>query len=173
VVFWFSSPAWSAARTAGFLLPLLAALLPWALPEQLDALHWLIRKTSHVAEYAVLAGLWRWALGGGWRASLGLSVATALLDELHQAVTPAREGSIGDVALDTLGAGAALVVLGGGLRAAVERLTGALLWVAAVGGTLLLAVHWAAAAPAGWLLWSTPAAWLALLFLWWRGRHRS
>ena len=174
---WFSSDAWSAARTGSLLLPLLKALLPWAATEQLAALHWLSRKAGHVIEYAVLAGLWRRALysepraeprPAAWRAPLGLAVATAFLDELYQATTLTRGASAADVLLDSAGAAAALIALGGGTATALGRLTTALLWVAAAGGTALIALNLSAAAPSGWLWLSAPAAWLAL----WRWRRR-
>ena len=95
---WFSSDAWSAPRTGSWLIPLLHALLPWISPPQLDALHWLIRKSAHLVEYAILAGLWLRALAPrsaapGWGLPLAASVLTAALDELHQATTLTRGAS--------------------------------------------------------------------------------
>ncbi len=176
---WFSSDAWSAALTGARLLPLLHALLPWAAPGQLAALHWLGRKAGHVIEYAVLAGLWRRALSSepraeprpAWRAPLGLAVATAFLDELYQATTLTRGASAADVLLDSIGAAAALIALGGGRAKTLGRLTTALLWVAAAGGTALIALNLSAAAPSGWLWLSAPAAWLALWL--WRKQRRG
>lgn len=173
---WFSSDAWSAARTGARLLPLLHALLPWAAPEQIEALHWLIRKCGHLVEYAILAGLWSRALAprsgaSGWRSPLALSVLTAVLDELRQAATLTRQASVADVLLDSAGAIAALVALGGGTAAALRRSTTALLWLAAAGGTALIALALAAGAPAGWLWLSAPTAWLALWL--WRRRRRQ
>ncbi len=173
---WFSSDAWSAARTAVRLLPLLHALLPWAAPEQLVALHWLVRKCGHVVEYAILAGLWSRALAPGagafgWRAPFALSVLTAVLDEAHQATTLTRQASVADVLLDSAGAAAALLALGGGAASALRHLTSVLLWLAAAGGTALIALNLAAAAPSGWLWLSAPAAWLALWL--WRRRRRQ
>jgi hypothetical protein len=122
----------------------------------------------------VLAGLWRWAFAprgaAGWLA-FGLSLATAVLDEAHQATTVSRTGSIADVLLDTAGAAAALALLAGG-GAAIDRLIGGLLWVAALGGAALLAINWAAAAPAPWLWPSIPMAWIAL-YLWRRRPARA
>jgi VanZ family protein len=185
---WFSSDAWNAGRTGSLLLPLLKALLPWAAPEQLAALHWLGRKSGHVIEYAVLAGLWRRAFysepraeprvearaeprPAAWRAPLGLAVATAFLDELYQATTLTRGASAADVLLDSAGAAAALIALGGGTATALGRLTTALLWIAAAGGTALIALNLSVAAPSGWLWLSAPAAWLALWL--WRRRRRG
>ncbi len=177
LIAWLSTSDWSAARTGARLLPLLHALLPWALPEQLAALHWLGRKLGHVIEYAVVAVLWRRALvseahPGAWRLPFALALLTASLDELHQATTPTREGSVADVLLDTGAAALALVTLAGGTRRLAGRLTGLLLWLAGAGGTALIAVNFAAAAPSRWLWFSVPAAWLAL-WLWRRGRTRA
>ncbi len=113
---WFSSDAWSAARTGSLLLPLLKQLLPWASPELLETLHWLIRKLAHLLEYAILAGLWRRALAPsagtpGWRAPFALSVLTATLDELRQATMLSRVASAGDVLPASAGAAMALVAL--------------------------------------------------------------
>jgi VanZ family protein len=167
VIAWLSSGSWGSAQTGDFLLPLLQRLLPWAVPEQLDVLHWLIRKTAHVVEYAVLASLWRWAATTrdtlrGVAVPLGLSVLTAVLDEVHQATTLTRTGSPIDVLLDSASAMACLLVFHAGARAAVRWLTGALLWVAAAGGTALLALNWGAGAPSGWLWVSVAAAWITL-----------
>jgi VanZ family protein len=167
LIAWFSTGDWGAAETGHFLLPLLARVLPWLAPEQLDALHWLARKSAHAGEYAVLATLWRWALTTrrslrGVVIPLGLSVLTAALDELHQTFTLTRTGSFADVLLDSAAASGALIVSSVGLHPTVEWLTTALLWLAAAGGTGLLAVNWGAGAPSGWLWWSVPAAWIAL-----------
>jgi VanZ family protein len=89
---------------------MLRALLPGLSPELLSAVHFLIRKTAHVSEYAVLATLWRRATGGTWIA-LALSIMTASLDEFRQLFTPGREGSVYDVLLDGTGAGVALALI--------------------------------------------------------------
>ena len=108
MIAWFSTAGWSAVETASVLLPLLRWFAPSAGPEQLEAFHWLVRKTAHAAEYGTLGALWRWALGSrgawrGWLAPLGLSILTAALDELHQSTTLTRTGSLGDVVLDSAG----------------------------------------------------------------------
>jgi len=168
VILRFSTSQWSGAQTGSALLPLLRAVLPWAAPEQLDFLHWLIRETGHVVEYGVLGGLWLWTLGGGLKALIP-TLITAVLDEANQAFTFARSGSAADLALDAAAAGAAIYVLAGRAGAPLGRLTEALLWLAAGGGTTLLVLHVAAAAPAAWLWLSVPAAWIAL---WLRRRQR-
>src|SRR3972149_5178302 len=67
VIFWLSTRSFAAEETGGWILPLLKALFPWATLPQLEFIHWLGRKTAHVLEYAVLAGLWHRAFsrGGG------------------------------------------------------------------------------------------------------------
>jgi len=169
VIAWFSRDAWGAGATGALLLPWLHALLPWAAPEQLAGLHGLVRKGGHVFEYAALALLWRRALGpGSWRAPLALAILTAALDEAHQATTLTRGGSVADVLLDAAAAAAALAVAAWGPRASADGAARGLLWIAAAGGTALLAIDWAAAAPPGWLWLSVPAAWLTLWAWRWR-----
>ena len=175
LIAWFSSDSAGTAHTGVFLLPLLERLLPWAAPEQLAALHWLARKTAHAIEYGVLAASWHWALASrdafrGWLVPLALSILTAALDELHQATTLTRTGSVADVLLDATGAGATLILVSGGMRPVLARLTGALLWIGAAGGTALLTLNWSLGAPSGWLWWSVPLAWVALVL--WRMRPR-
>ena len=167
LVAWLSGDSWGGSGTE-FLTPYLHALFPWAAPEQLKAAVWIIRKSAHVTEYAVLAGLWWWAWAprgaSSGLAAFALSVATAVLDEIHQATTVTRTGSVVDILLDAAGAAAALVLLAGG-RVAIDRLIGGLLWVAALGGAALLTINWVVAAPTSWLWPSVPAAWIAL-YLW-------
>jgi VanZ family protein len=174
LIAWFSGAGWGAGATFPLLEPWLRALAPWAAPEQITALHALARKAGHVIEYAVLALLWRRALTppGSWRAPLLLAALTAALDEAHQATTPTRQGSITDVLLDVAAAALALLVATHGAGWAADRLARLLLWVAAAGGTALLAIDLAAAAPAGWLWLSVPGAWLAL-WVWRRRRAQA
>jgi VanZ family protein len=177
LIAWFSGAGWHGGATAPLFEPWLRALLPWALPEQIAGVHWLLRKTGHVVEYAVLALLWRRALAGPdapapWRWPLALAVLTAGLDEMRQALTPTREGRVADVLLDGGAAGAALLVAARGARRAADGLAWLLLWAAAGGGTVLLAIDVAAAAPSGWLWLTVPAAWLAL-WVWRRRRARA
>jgi VanZ family protein len=176
LIAWLSSPGWSAAETGSRLLPALRWLAPWLAPEQIEAVHWLIRKTAHTVEYGVLAALWFRALraGGGrrsWLVPLGLCALTASLDEIHQATTLTRGGSAVDVLLDSAGASAVLLLLRGGIGYVLAWVTGGLLWIAAVGGATIIAVDVTAGAPAGWLWWTVPAAWIALVF-WYRRAPR-
>lgn len=175
LIAWFSTDAWSGEQTASVLLPWLRALLPGIGPEVMTGGHWLIRKLAHVIAYGVLAALWAWALAGWsrrawWAWALGLSLATAALDELHQTTTAARGGSMADILLDGLGIAIALALAArrGALQPALRALTWLVLWAAAAGGSALLAVSVVAELPGGWLWLTTPAAWLAL---WWRWRR--
>lgn len=167
IVAWLSTPAWSGERTEGLLVPLLGWLFPTAGAAELAAWHTLARKAAHVTEYAVLAGLWHWALrprGAGLAllGALGLAAGTAALDELNQATTPARGGSLFDVALDLAGAGGGVAALHLGPRPFADRLASALLWIAAAGGALLLALDLWLDVPLPWLWSSTALAWIAL-----------
>ena len=175
VIWWLSTDSWSATETGLFLIPLLKKVLPWAAVEQLQTLHWLARKAAHAMEYGVLAALWCSALGSRdaqrpWLVPLCLSIVTAGFDELHQAMTRERAASAADVVLDSAGAAATVIWLTSGFGPLVRRLTGALLWIAAAGGTALIALDLSVAVPAGWLWCSTPAAWIALAL--WRRRAR-
>jgi len=177
LIAWFSGAGWHGGATTPLFEAWLRALLPWAAPEQIAGAHWLLRKTGHVVEYAVLALLWRRALAGPdapapWRWPLALAVLTAGLDEVHQAITPTREGRVADVLLDGSAAAAALLAATLGARRAADGLAWILLWAAAAGGTVLLAIDLAAAAPSGWLWLSVPAAWLTL-WVWRRRRTRA
>lgn len=171
VIFWFSSGAWTAEATASWTLPLLQALLFWATKDQLLFLHVLLRKLGHVIEYGLLAFLWRRAFvrGSGlaqprtnWGA-FGITVGYAAFDELHQGWTGLRSASASDIVLDAAGAGVTLLLLQCGWRSALALLTGLLLWVAALGGTLLLLLNLLVGVKGRWLWISAPLAWIVLL----------
>jgi len=79
----------------------------------------LLRKAAHVAEYAVLAALFRRALKGSstlspsalfW-ATVVFCFVYAVSDEWHQSFVPGREPSFWDVLIDTAGALAAAAFL--------------------------------------------------------------
>ena len=91
--------------------------LPQAPGPWLDVL---IKKTGHAAVYGVLAWLYLRALrhrsaengaSTTLRAvSVGLAVAYALSDEYHQTFVPGRNGNLFDVAVDGVGACAAMLL---------------------------------------------------------------
>jgi VanZ family protein len=118
VVLFLGTAYFAAANTAPFILPPLKKLAPSASSAQL-------RKLTHMAEYAVLALLWFRAIvvrtgrpvRAAWIALL-VCLACAVADEAHQAIVPARTGSLRDVAIDVAAAaGALLIALGGNSRA--------------------------------------------------------
>ncbi len=119
LIWGLSSDVGSSAQTSRFLVPLLTWLFPWATPGQIALGHGLVRKLGHVVEYAALAALWFRALRGerrlalpisAWTA-LAVSVAWAILDELHQSTVVSRTASATDVMIDAVGATLALFTL--------------------------------------------------------------
>ena len=109
---------------AGYTFRILSAMVRFVYPDvSAETLAWLhvgLRKSAHIGEYFVFALLlWRalrreaaerWQTS--WAAiTIVLGVATAVLDELHQAHTRGRTGSVLDVGWDALGVALALVWL--------------------------------------------------------------
>jgi VanZ family protein len=174
-IMWFSTGDFSADNTASVFGPLLRWLMPWATPVQIDAVHALIRKTAHMTEYGILAVLWFIAFTregrfkartAAWAAVL-IAVGWACLDELHQAMEPSRTASAMDVGYDAAGALLAMVFALAGWRRAVDGLTTALLWTAAAGGAVVIAVNLASGVGSG-LLWLTVPIAAAVLVVRWR-----
>ena len=108
-----STNAGSAAHTSRFIGPLLHWLFPAMDQSAIDSIHFLIRKTAHLTEYAILAILWSRALrqpsSTPWRwqlaaAAVVLCFLVASIDEFSQSFRPSRQGSPYDVLLDTVGA---------------------------------------------------------------------
>lgn len=111
LIFWGSTDLMSAEHTSRFLVPFLRWLNPDISPAALAKVQFLIRKTAHITEYAILAGLlfrgWRNVLTDPWaRATAALVVAMlfAASDEFHQSFVASRTGSLGDVLFDSSGA---------------------------------------------------------------------
>jgi VanZ family protein len=167
---WFSTGDFSSENTGSILRPILEWLLPWASPSQVAALHALARKSAHVTEYAILAALWfvaftrgrRWSAPRAAWAAVLIAVGWAALDELHQAVEPSRTASVVDVGYDSAGALLAGVVARVGWRRAAAGLTSALLWTAAAGGAVVIAINLASGVGSG-VLWLTVPVAIALL----------
>jgi VanZ family protein len=181
LVLGFSSGEFSAENTGSILGPLLVWLFPWLTPDQIGAIHGLVRKTAHVTEYGILAMLWFRTLTRGARLrvptgvwlALVICVATAVVDETHQATIPSRTGSAADVLLDSFGAAAGLVPAWLGWRWAVGATTGVLLWIAVIGGLLALTLDLAVGAHGG-VLWVTiPIAGALLVYRWRRSDSSS
>ena len=84
-----------------------------------DALHFYVRKTAHVTEYAILGVLllraWRLVkLARPGRAELAAwlaATAYAATDEFHQVFVPGRTPKVTDVLLDSCGAALGVALL--------------------------------------------------------------
>lgn len=109
----FASTAdFSAVNTSTYLRPLVLWFFPTLSEAQVAAIHFVLRKLGHFAEYAVLAFLARRALITSSRAllrqhwfqlALLLVVIYGLLDEFHQSFVPSRTASVYDSAVDIAG----------------------------------------------------------------------
>ncbi len=110
----FLSTGWfTGERTGAILLPLLARLFPGASLDQLRAMHYVIRKLAHFAEYLVLSVLLYRALRARKRfdlraAAMALAIAGAysVTDELHQWLVAGRTAAATDCLIDVSGAAA-------------------------------------------------------------------
>jgi|SRR5499426_830842 len=118
LVLFLGSAYFAAQETGRFVLPFLKFLMPGTPPAQLHAIHLVLRKLAHLAEYAVLALLWFKAVhrvGGrtprtaAWVA-LSICLACAFADEAHQSTIPSRTGSARDFVIDAFGATAMLML---------------------------------------------------------------
>jgi hypothetical protein len=179
--FTLSTSTFSSEETRSILMPMLGWLAGVLRPEHAGMIHWFVRKGAHVAEYAILAVLWRRAFirsetlapaRSGW-AALGIAVACAVIDEIHQSYLLTRTGSPGDVVLDSFGAATAVVFAQVGWWRVCDVGTRLLLWVAAVGGVGALLLTLAAGGGGGVLWISVPAAAALLLYRWRRSTSRS
>jgi VanZ family protein len=115
LIFGFSADTSSAQHSSRFFGPLIRWLFPHFTEAQVDSAVFLMRKIAHVTVYAVLAILvWcaleepSWRSPQAWRWSsvaltLGIVIAYAVTDEIHQAFVPTRQGSPIDVLIDTAG----------------------------------------------------------------------
>jgi VanZ family protein len=118
LVLFLGSADFAAQETGRFVLPALKFLIPGTPPAQLQALHLILRKLAHIAEYAVLALLWFKAVhqvGGPTRrtaawVALSICLACAFADEAHQSMLPSRQGSARDFLIDAFGATAMLTI---------------------------------------------------------------
>ncbi len=72
----------------------------------------LLKKAGHMVEYAILTGLWAWALAVDipdlrtrLRVAFVIAVLYAISDEVHQSGVPGRHARVLDVFVDATGAG--------------------------------------------------------------------
>lgn len=120
VLIWFASTRqFSALNTSQFLRPLILWIFPNLSESRVAAIHFVIRKTGHFTEYAVMGLLAARAYSTSakefleqhwWLVSFITLLAYALLDELHQSFVPERTASIYDSAIDVIGGITALFV---------------------------------------------------------------
>lgn len=115
-----STASFSASNTSRIIRPLLKWLFPRITEATLVEVHFLVRKTSHFTEYAILALLAARAFRTSshdalarswWLASFALVAVVALADEYHQSFLPSRTGTIYDSLLDMTGGACALAVV--------------------------------------------------------------
>lgn len=118
MIFAFSAqPAAESSALSGRAAGFLAKLLGGELPQQLQWLEFLVRKTAHFSEYGLLgllAGALLLAYGHPprrqWIAVAGCA-AYAVGDELHQAFVPGRSPGVRDVCIDSAGACAGVLLV--------------------------------------------------------------
>ena len=126
VIFTFSTDAGSSRRTSRIIGPILRWMIPDISEASIERVQLVVRKGSHLTEYAILGGLaWR-ALRQPrkedqhnkrpWNrkhALTAVAIATlfALSDEWHQSTVPTRQGQFSDVLIDAAGASAGLVAI--------------------------------------------------------------
>ena len=115
-----STDTFSAPHTSRFLVPFLRWLSPNISFAALESIQLIVRKFSHLSEYAILATLlWR-ALRSATNLRLKMSIlfagawfacaVFAASDEFHQSFVPSREASAIDVLIDIGGAFFGLVI---------------------------------------------------------------
>jgi VanZ family protein len=121
VIFGASTSLGSPQHTSRFIRPFLLWLDPRMSDATINSIHFVIRKSAHVTEYAILGILiWRvvhysslFAAKGvaqHFRLALLCAALYAVTDETHQIFVPGREAAVHDVLLDTCGAAAGLAV---------------------------------------------------------------
>jgi VanZ family protein len=111
-IFVFSTDLFSDTHTAGVIGPNLRFLFPGISPENLEQIHFLIRKLGHFSEYFILSVLLMRALrqensGRTEPRHLLISFAIATLyaisDEFHQSFVRSRGANFIDVLIDMCG----------------------------------------------------------------------
>jgi VanZ family protein len=112
-IFIGSGDVMSAEHTSRFLIPFLHWIKPDLSAETLAQVHFCLRKTGHLTEYAILALLLRRALGRGanfnsakstlFVSTLVACVLLAICDEFRQSFVASRGASPWDVLIDSVG----------------------------------------------------------------------
>jgi VanZ family protein len=120
LMYYFSTDVFSADNTRSVIDKIFLWFVPRASHHALAELNYVIRKSAHFVEYAVLGAFLfrafradateRWRLK--WACYSFLTAAGwALLDEFHQTLTRSRGGSLWDSLLDSAGAFLVLVAI--------------------------------------------------------------
>jgi VanZ family protein len=121
LIFFISTGAGSMQRTSRIIGPLLRMVWPNVSGKTIHDVQVVVRKSGHLAGYAVLAmlvlrarnrGLFpqKWSGRSAWFSEI-VSVAYAISDEVHQSFEPTRYGSAWDVVIDGIGAAAGLFAI--------------------------------------------------------------
>lgn len=130
-IFRFSTETFGSDPSRSLIATLLTRLRLQVPPDTLLLLNTTVRKSAHLAEYAILACLLYRAVHKQERLSWKLSQASlavllaslyALTDELHQAFVPGRSAAATDWAIDAAGAGLGMLVLHACLRRRPTRI---------------------------------------------------
>ena len=112
LMYYFSTDVFSADNTRNVFEKIFLWFSPHASKRAILTYNFILRKTAHFTEYAVLGALLFRAFRAGdplrWRLkwavqSFAFAAGWALLDELHQSFTRKRGGSIWDSLLDSSG----------------------------------------------------------------------
>lgn len=113
LMYYFSTDVFSADNTRSVIEKIFLWFVPHASHHALAVLNYVVRKSAHFIEYAVLGaflfrafradGQVRWRLKWAFYSFLTAG-AWALVDEFHQTLTRNRGGSIWDALLDSSGA---------------------------------------------------------------------
>ena len=113
LMYYFSTDVFSADNTRNIFEKIFLWFSPHATKRSILTFNYILRKSAHFTEYAILGGLLFRAFRAGdpvrWRFKWALqsfvfAASWALLDELHQSFTRKRGGSIWDSVLDSSGA---------------------------------------------------------------------
>jgi VanZ family protein len=120
VIFFGSTDLMSAEHTSRFIVPFLLWLKPDISAETLASIHFIVRKCTHVGEYAILALLLLRAatLMTNSNRSIpilyvsvwGVCLFVAATDEFHQTLVASRGASVQDIMIDSSGAVLGLVI---------------------------------------------------------------
>ena len=110
----------SAEHTSRFIVPFLRWLKPDISAETLASIHFIVRKCTHVGEYAILALLLlraatlitnsKRSIPILYLSVLGVSLIVAATDEFHQTFVASRGASVQDIMIDSSGAVLGLVI---------------------------------------------------------------